>query len=228
MPSDAKAYYPAGAFYDDTTLVVGGANGALQLIRPTSLCLLPVDTVGGGGGCTRSFAGACPDPYSARPVCTCAPGYIAEHCDVCDQGYGRNIKGLCVVCRDGTFGDRANSTMCVPCEVATIPTADRGACRFCASGTIPSENQTRCALCEVGRHRSASRSACVDCSEAEVASEGSKACRFCENGTIPSEDQSRCTLCDLGKHRSASRAKCDVCDANKVRFACLRIRVLRS
>ena len=220
MPPDAHAYYPAGAFYDDTTLVIGGANGALQLIRPTSLCLLPQDTVGGGGGCARSFGGSCPDPYRATPRCICAPGYVGVHCDVCDEGFGRTDGGLCTVCSDGTFGsNRSISKACVPCSAAEVASTGSKSCRLCEGGTIPSDDQSRCALCGVGKHVSASRTACVDCSKAEVASVGSESCTVCNNGTIPSFDQSRCTLCGVGTRRSASRTRCDKCPPNEVRFA---------
>ena len=224
VPTDVNAYNPAGAFYDSTSLAIGGADGAIQSIRPTSLCSLPTDTVGGGGGCSRSFAGSCPDPYRATPVCSCAPGYIGEYCDVCDQGFGRNKRGLCVACPGGTFGDRAISTTCVKCSVAEVASGGSASCSVCDnttynSGAIPHENKLRCRLCPVGKHVSASRTACIDCSEAEVAREGSEACESCSNGTIPNAEQSKCSTCDPGKHRSASKAGCDACPPNEVRAA---------
>jgi hypothetical protein len=171
VPTDVNAYYPAGAFYDSTTLAIGGGSGELHLFRPNSLCLLPVDTVGGGGGCSRAFAGSCPDPYMASDICTCAPGYVGGLCDDCDQGFGRDDRGLCVACNSSQYGDRAISKTCDSCEVAKIPTTERDACRLCDNGAIPNAQQSLCTTCDAGKHVSASGTGCEVCRPNEV--------RFC-------------------------------------------------
>ena len=157
FPSSLPYPKPVGAFYNSKTLVVGSTDGKLHLLQPTSVCNMPRDTSGAGGGCVHSFAGNCPNPYLTASLCSCAPGYVGTYCERCLGGYG-NGAGGCVACEAGTFRNysafdtNASYAICAPCPIDTFATALAHECTPCGTGERTVAGQAACAPCAEGFH----------------------------------------------------------------------------
>ena len=165
---------PVPTFFDATTLVVGGEEGSLQLLRPASKCSIPLDSSGGGGGgCTHSFAGACPNPYLYAARCTCAPGYTGTFCDQCNVSYGV-LKGFCRGCPAGRFfgGGKSNTppkkwlnagetniSTCEMCALNHYSPPLASSCERCPEGAVVVSEGASCEVCAEGFHRVDSKDA---------------------------------------------------------------------
>ncbi len=166
-------------------------------------------------GCNGAVCDSSASPSSRNGCIGCPPSQIST-------------QGVCNGCPAQSVPDESR-TVCVPCDLGLIVSADGAGCEACPAGKTASADGTgcdscilsgvdyystgqggECARCETGKQPNQNRTSCLPCPLGTQKGTADSECKACDPGQQPSSSQSECNACVPGKH-SVGGSACTVC-----------------